>query len=324
MWSPPPAGRDTPRKPTPSWLPCSACPGQDPLARRCLLQALPVLVSLAGRYPSAGETPDERLQVLALALERIRDVADTGERWPAASVAGFVRDRLRRAEAAARRAECVPFDEARHLAGPSSGASERLASLIIDGLRRGVLRQGEAAIPLHDPGGRRSVSGAGGRPGSRPGAGADATAAGRTTARPRRTRRVLNVAVIRSVDYYLGEVARTRTDYYLGRGESPGRWLGSLSASFGLSGTVDGADLRNILEGRHPATGSPILFGRRVGECTKVRRGHTGFLDAAAAVDALGVSTRTARRWTAAGEEVWRAVQAGTPDQQLRTPAHGG
>lgn len=122
--------------------------GQDPLARRCLLQALlPVLVSLAGRYPSAGETPDERLQqVLALALERIRDLCGTGERWPAVSVANFVRDRLRRAEASARRTQRVPFDETRHLPASAPTASERLASVIVDGLRRGVLRQGEAAI----------------------------------------------------------------------------------------------------------------------------------------------------------------------------------
>src|SRR2546423_7457561 len=70
----------------------------DALARRCLLEALmPGLVRLAGRYPSAGEDPDDRLQtVLSLAIERIPDLAAEVVAWPAVAIGGYVRDPLRR------------------------------------------------------------------------------------------------------------------------------------------------------------------------------------------------------------------------------------
>jgi hypothetical protein len=133
---------------------------------------------------------------------------------------------------------------------------------------------------------------------------------------------VLNVAVIRSVAYYLDQVAHSRADYYLGRGESPGRWAGSLAASFGLAGTVASDTLRAVLEGRDPASGEPFVGGRpaRVsGRRPSGRAPATMSVDAAA--DALGVSARTVRRWAAAGEAAWRAAQDATPDRPLRTAA---
>jgi Ti-type conjugative transfer relaxase TraA len=39
--------------------------------------------------------------------------------------------------------------------------------------------------------------------------------------------------------YYIDNVAQGKEDYYSGRGESPGRWLGSGAATAGLRGTVD-------------------------------------------------------------------------------------
>jgi conjugative relaxase-like TrwC/TraI family protein len=39
--------------------------------------------------------------------------------------------------------------------------------------------------------------------------------------------------------YYIDNVAQGKEDYYSGRGESPGRWLGNGAAAAGLSGTVD-------------------------------------------------------------------------------------
>jgi conjugative relaxase-like TrwC/TraI family protein len=50
-------------------------------------------------------------------------------------------------------------------------------------------------------------------------------------------------------DYYLDKVANNVDDYYLGRGEAPGQWIGSASEQFGLSGQVDPDSLRNLLAG---------------------------------------------------------------------------
>ncbi len=125
--------------------------GVDPLARRCLLQAmLPGLVRLCGRHPSAGEDADERLaQVLTLALERIRELAGTDVAYPAAAVAWRVGDRLRRAEAVNRRSPVVPLG---HLGledrpgRPARSASEDLTALLVEGVRRGRVRQHDAAL----------------------------------------------------------------------------------------------------------------------------------------------------------------------------------
>ena len=37
-------------------------------------------------------------------------------------------------------------------------------------------------------------------------------------------------------EYYVREVASSAEDYYLGRGEAPGRWVGSLATEMGLDG----------------------------------------------------------------------------------------
>ena len=66
--------------------------------------------------------------------------------------------------------------------------------------------------------------------------------------------------------YYLeqaqGSLSRIRSvssgveDYYLGGPEAAGEWLGDGAARLGLTGRVEAADLRAILEGRHPHTGT--------------------------------------------------------------------
>ncbi|MDP9336717.1 MAG: relaxase domain-containing protein [Actinomycetota bacterium] len=58
--------------------------------------------------------------------------------------------------------------------------------------------------------------------------------------------------------YYLEGVARGVEDYYSGRGEMPGRWVGAGAETLGLDGPVDGDDLRAALEGRDPITGVPL------------------------------------------------------------------
>lgn len=63
--------------------------------------------------------------------------------------------------------------------------------------------------------------------------------------------------------YYLNAVAKGVEDYYLGSGEAMGRWIGSGSARLGLSGVVDGENLRAVLDGRRPEDGQSLLWLRR-------------------------------------------------------------
>lgn len=70
-----------------------------------------------------------------------------------------------------------------------------------------------------------------------------------------------------TVSYYSDEVALGTEDYYLGRGEAPGAWLGRGAASAGLAGEVSPEGLARLFDARHPTTGDPL--GRRY----KVRAG---------------------------------------------------
>ncbi len=63
--------------------------------------------------------------------------------------------------------------------------------------------------------------------------------------------------------YYLDSVAHGVEDYYLGHGETPGRWMGSASALLGLEGEVDAPALRAVLEGRDPVDGTRLIQARK-------------------------------------------------------------
>ena len=69
-------------------------------------------------------------------------------------------------------------------------------------------------------------------------------------------------------DYYLeqadGPTTRTRAvasgveDYYLGRPEAAGEWIGGGAALLGLRGEVGGDELHRVLAGEHPGQGLPL------------------------------------------------------------------
>ena len=71
------------------------------------------------------------------------------------------------------------------------------------------------------------------------------------------------------LDYYERQVADGIEDYYSGRGEAPGKWIGSGAAAIGLSAgeevTADGFML--LMRGVNPLDGSVL---RRMGERSKV------------------------------------------------------
>ncbi|HEX3362564.1 MAG TPA: MobF family relaxase [Solirubrobacterales bacterium] len=58
--------------------------------------------------------------------------------------------------------------------------------------------------------------------------------------------------------YYTERVAEGAEDYYSGRGEAEGYWLGSAAVDLGLDGKVDPEGLTAMLTGRHPASGEPL------------------------------------------------------------------
>ena len=69
-------------------------------------------------------------------------------------------------------------------------------------------------------------------------------------------------------DYYLDKVANNVDDYYLGRGEAPGQWIGAAAEGLGLVGQVEAEALRNLLAGtsaQGEALGLQVQPGRRPG-----------------------------------------------------------
>ena len=55
--------------------------------------------------------------------------------------------------------------------------------------------------------------------------------------------------------YWLDQIARDRCEYYSGKGESPGWWVGSLAERVGLEGVAEEAAVRRLFAGQSPLTG---------------------------------------------------------------------
>jgi len=58
--------------------------------------------------------------------------------------------------------------------------------------------------------------------------------------------------------YYERSVASGIDDYYAGRGESPGVWVGNGAAELELDGVVGEGELGRLISGRHPLTGAVL------------------------------------------------------------------
>ena len=116
-----------------------------------------------------------------------------------------------------------------------------------------------------------------------------------------------------AADYYLGEVATSAEDYYTGKGESEGRWVGSLAKDLGLEGTVASADFRAVLDGRHPRTGEQLARSRAghehppSGNPNQASLFDDDVLDVARTASRLHLSVRRVRQLLWAGQ---RADQA--------------
>jgi conjugative relaxase-like TrwC/TraI family protein len=55
--------------------------------------------------------------------------------------------------------------------------------------------------------------------------------------------------------YWLDQIARNREEYFSGRGESPGRFVGSAAQAGGLEGVASAEQVRAMFQGLDPATG---------------------------------------------------------------------
>jgi conjugative relaxase-like TrwC/TraI family protein len=55
--------------------------------------------------------------------------------------------------------------------------------------------------------------------------------------------------------YWLDQIARNREEYFSGRGESPGRFIGQAAQASGLEGTASPEQVRAMFQGLDPATG---------------------------------------------------------------------
>src|SRR6266511_5993735 len=55
--------------------------------------------------------------------------------------------------------------------------------------------------------------------------------------------------------YWLDQIARNREEYFSGRGESPGQFVGSAAADAGLEGVASAEQVRAMFQGLDPATG---------------------------------------------------------------------
>src|SRR5215211_1596908 len=74
--------------------------------------------------------------------------------------------------------------------------------------------------------------------------------------------------------YWLDQLARNREEYFSGRGESPGRFVGSAAAAAGLDGIASPEQVQAMFQGLDPATGeqrcAPLP---RADPCSKLTAG---------------------------------------------------
>ena len=135
-----------------------------------------------------------------------------------------------------------------------------------------------------------------------------------------------------AADYYTGKVARTAGQYYLGHGEAPGQWVGSLAEQIGLSGQVDPLHFRRVLDGQDPFTGAYLTTAQgsaaraaaRRTESSGARPTRGAALDTMQVACRLGVSEQRVRQLLAAGERMTEqlAVEAADGSRPSPWPKH--
>ena len=122
-------------------------------------------------------------------------------------------------------------------------------------------------------------------------------------------------------EYYIGEVATSAEDYYTGRGETAGRWVGSLAEEVGLRGEVSPDDFRAVLAGLDPFTGEQLVHRKasaspKTGEIRSDRS-----FDVLQAASALGVSGQYVRRLLQEGDRYSEQLAGAAPGVDVAATA---
>lgn len=129
-----------------------------------------------------------------------------------------------------------------------------------------------------------------------------AAALSRTPIPPATTPTVINVAPCFDPEYPFKDVTHDRAEYYLRKGEAPGRWTGDGARALGLAGEVTPAALRALFCGKHPATGEYLASARGSSARANARAAGGTDLDVRAAAARLGVSADKVRALLRSGE----------------------
>ena len=80
---------------------------------------------------------------------------------------------------------------------------------------------------------------------------------------PGSRRVVLTITKLKGAEYLISSVADGMEDYYMGAGEAPGVWHGTLGRRLGLEGVVEADALRALVNGVDPDSGVELLAGHR-------------------------------------------------------------
>jgi conjugative relaxase-like TrwC/TraI family protein len=130
-----------------------------------------------------------------------------------------------------------------------------------------------------------------------------------------------------ATEYYVGEVATSAEDYYSGRGEQPGRWVGSLAHELGLSGQVDPEDFRRVLRGQHPGTGEYLATAQGSASRAEKRREDVPepeelaeLVDSLRAAAHLGVSARYVTGLLAEGDRYRTRIAEASDGEAVAEP----
>lgn len=120
-------------------------------------------------------------------------------------------------------------------------------------------------------------------------------------------------------EYYIGEVATSAEDYYTGRGEQAGRWVGSLAAEIGLEGEVDADEFRSVLAGRDPFSGEQLVHRKAAGPREGLSLDPGQAFDVLQAAAVLGVSGQYVRRLLEDGQR-YRDQAAASTEAEVAAP----
>lgn len=123
-------------------------------------------------------------------------------------------------------------------------------------------------------------------------------------------------------EYYIGEVATSAEDYYTGKGETAGRWVGSLAEEIGLQGEVSPDHFRAVLAGQDPFSGEQLVQRKTSASAGSPEIRADRSFDVLQAASALGVSGQYVRRLLQEGDRYSEQQAVAALDVDVAPPKH--